>query len=309
MPGISVCLTHYNRPEKLAATLESLAGQTRQPDEVFLWDDCSPEDPTAVVRQFEGRFPHFVYHRNELNLNMPGNLNAVLVQATGDYIANLHDADTFAPTLLEKWESALIRHPSAGLVFSGVDEREPETNDGLVWLHPVDPLTSGREFFEKHFVGCYGSMIWGTVMVRREIYRKLLPFDPVYRNWADVDMWMRICLQADIAYVREALIVLDRSPTQQRRFTWFSVIVMQAMVLANIERAYAREPSRLKRLRGQQISLLRRRFVRHLLASIVHRDSRRWCTGCRIAGSVIRGDLSQGFLDSLWRSEFAYGRS
>jgi len=43
MSKVSVCLTHYNRPEKLAATLESLAAQTRAPDEVFMQDDCSPK--------------------------------------------------------------------------------------------------------------------------------------------------------------------------------------------------------------------------------------------------------------------------
>jgi glycosyltransferase involved in cell wall biosynthesis len=75
MPRISVCLTHYDRPDKLAATLESLARQTRVPDEVLLWDDCSPRDPTEVVRSFEARFPHFVYHRNERNLGMPGHRN------------------------------------------------------------------------------------------------------------------------------------------------------------------------------------------------------------------------------------------
>ena len=100
MPRISVCLTHYNRPDKLGATLESLALQTRVPDEVFVWDDCSPNDPTYVIEEWKARFPHFVYHRNDVNLGMPGNLNAVIAQATGDYVANLHDADVFAPTLL-----------------------------------------------------------------------------------------------------------------------------------------------------------------------------------------------------------------
>ena len=83
MPKISVCLTHYERPEKLAVTLESLARQTRIPDELFLWDDCSKNDPSAIVRQWEGCFPHFVYNRNTTNLGMPGNLNAVIAQATG----------------------------------------------------------------------------------------------------------------------------------------------------------------------------------------------------------------------------------
>lgn len=119
---LSVCLTHYNRPHLLGRTLESLARQTRPPDEVFVRDDASPRDPTDVARSFAGRFRHFVYHRNPANLGMPGNLNAVIGQATGDLVANLHDADVFHPTLLEKWEQALHRQPRAGLVFCGLEE-------------------------------------------------------------------------------------------------------------------------------------------------------------------------------------------
>jgi abequosyltransferase len=82
-----------------------------------VWDDCSPRDPTAIALEWRHRFPHFVYHRNPVNLGMPGNLNAVISQATGDFVANLHDADVYAPTLLEKWAAALEQNPEAVLAF------------------------------------------------------------------------------------------------------------------------------------------------------------------------------------------------
>ena len=115
-PRISVCITHYNRPEKLGVTLESLLRQTRMPDEIFLWDDCSPKDPSEIVSKWQDKFPHFKYYRNQTNLNMPGNLNEVLSQATGDFIANLHDADEYHPRLIELWLERLIQYPSAGMV-------------------------------------------------------------------------------------------------------------------------------------------------------------------------------------------------
>ena len=71
MATISVCVTHYNRAQKLADTLESLARQTLMPDEVFVWDDKSPVDPEPVVMQFRHRFHRLVYHRNVENLGMP----------------------------------------------------------------------------------------------------------------------------------------------------------------------------------------------------------------------------------------------
>ena len=184
---LSVCLTHYNRPHLLAATLESLARQTRLPDEVLVWDDCSPNDPTEVAKNYAGRFPKFIYHRNARNLGMPGNLNAVLACTTGELIANLHDADEYHPTLLQKWEEALLRHPRAGLVFCGLDATTASTDGEKIWIHPCAEYTAGRDFFRQHYVGNSSSIIWGTVMVRREVYARHLPFDSQFRNWADLD--------------------------------------------------------------------------------------------------------------------------
>lgn len=99
-PRISVCITHYNRPESLGATLESLAKQTLQPDEIFLWDDCSPKDPTPILEQWLPRFPQMVYYRNEVNLGMPGNLNAVVAQATGDEAQHRHPKKYMATPLV-----------------------------------------------------------------------------------------------------------------------------------------------------------------------------------------------------------------
>ncbi len=232
-PRISVCLTHYNRPEKLGATLASLAAQTRVPDEVFVWDDCSPKDPTAVAREWQGRFPHFVYHRNATNLGMPGNLNAVVSQATGDFVANLHDADVFAPTLLKKWADALERSPDAVLAFCR-DSRWDNPRFVRDWTPEPGSVTPGPEFFRRYYLGRIDSIIWGTVMMRRSVYQKLLPFDPQYKNWADVDMWIRACGEGSIAFVQEKLIELDHTPTELRVFSFHQKARVFAMIYSGI---------------------------------------------------------------------------
>ncbi|CAA6693606.1 MULTISPECIES: glycosyltransferase family 2 protein [unclassified Lentimonas] len=234
---ISVCITHYNRPESLGATLASLAAQTRMPDEVFLWDDCSPKDPTAVVEEWKDRFPHFVYHRNSENRGMPGNLNDVIQQATGDYVANLHDADIYHPQLLEKWAAALDRAPDAGLVFCR-DSRWDNPRFVQHWTPEPAELTDGVEFFRRHYLGRVDSIIWGTVMVRKTIYDELLPFDLQYQNWADVDLWMRVCGCASIGYVPEQLIALDDNPTHGGGFSFARMRRLQEMVLSNVERIF-----------------------------------------------------------------------
>ena len=266
---LSVCITHYNRPHKLGATLESLARQTRTPDEVLLWDDCSPNDPTEVALAYRDRFPHFVYHRNSRNLNMPGNLNAVIAQATGDYIANLHDADLFDASLLKSWESALLDHPRAGLVFCGL------ASNGRVNLNDLPAFCEGGDFFRQVFVGSAGSPIWGTVMVRRAVYERHLPFDPQFRNLADVDMWMRICSTHGIAYVRKPLISLDNSP---RSFAWETFLLGQHIIYENLYRMAANREELLRFL-GVQRRWTNRRYARHLGGRLARGDVRMFFEG------------------------------
>jgi len=250
MTRISVCPTHYDRPEKLRATLRSLAAQTRPPDEVFVWDDCSPGDPTNVAQAFRFHFKRFVYHRNERNLGMPGNLNAVLALAGGDYVANLHDADIYDATLLEKWARALDAHPTAGFVFCRVSGRN-KSQDGR--LQGCAPLTAGREFNRRYLLNAWrgSSPVWGTVMARRSLYRRLLPFDPRFGCVADVDMWMRLSLESDVAFVDEALIEADVDSHFVRGVNWPMVHALRRLHGENVTRfsaatGRARLPLRLR---------------------------------------------------------------
>ena len=289
---VSVCITSYNRPQKLYRTLESLSIQTRQPDEVIVSDDCSPNDVTEVIRRWQGRFANFIYNRNSRNLGMPGNLNLVISMARGKYIANLHDADEFDPTLLEKWERALDDHPSAGFVFCGVKGWPYRTRFGNgIILHSVAPLTPGRVFFERHMLHRFSSIVWGTVMARRAAYAQLLPFDPAYSFISDVDMWMRMCLHWDVAYVREPLIILDNTPTPWRQFRWDRVELMRKMQVENIYRFYAAQPRRLRReLLRHQIAA-QRFYLGRLLGCIRRRDwagFREGCLHCRNLGWPLR---------------------
>ena len=291
-PRISVCITHYNRPEKLKATLESLARQTRIPDEVFLWDDCSPNDPTEVARAWEHRFAHFVYHRNERNLNMPGNLNAVISKATGDYIANLHDADEFDPQLIERWADALDRHPSAGMVYCGLESPIPSADRPKFWLDAtIPPISNGIEFFRTRFMHKWSSVIWGTAMVRKSVYEKLLPFRAEFRNWADVDMWMRISLNYNVAYVDLPLIRTDEGETPLRGFNWEKIFIQHRMVEAGI-RLFCEKTGRKPSLPLfiQRLNLVQR-WMRHMASGVKQRDLDRLQKGALYFGSVLRNSV------------------
>ena len=100
-PKVSVCVVAYNRARQLDETLASLAAQTRPPDELIVSDDCSADDTARVGERWQrsGAFREFRFNRNSRNLGMPANLNVAVGMARGEYIANLHDGDWYAPDL------------------------------------------------------------------------------------------------------------------------------------------------------------------------------------------------------------------
>lgn len=273
---LSVVLTTYRRAEVLDRTFASLVAQTRLPDEVVVSDDCSPDDTPRVVERWRGRFPHFVSRRNEKNLNMPGNLNAAIAASSGTYIANLHDGDTYHPSMLEKWERSLDEHPTAGLAFCGLGGWPVRTKDGSdVLLHDIAAFTEGRAFFEKHLLHEVGCPIWGTVMARRSAYDRLLPFDARFGFVSDVDMWMRMCLEHDIAYVNEPLILLDHSPSDQRTrgtYNWQWLEWARQIHLANIDRFFADDAARRKHELRVHNWMFQKFWAARLLGRLPRRD-------------------------------------
>jgi glycosyltransferase involved in cell wall biosynthesis len=275
MTKLSVCLTTYNRAALLPKSLDSLLAQTRQPDELIISDDCSQDDTPAVVERYRNKFPNLKYHRNSKNLYMPGNLNAAIQMCTGEYVANLHDADEYAPTLLEDWERSLDRYTSAGFVFCGsvVQRRNGTGFTKHFELYDVDPLTPGRRFYEQHFLHRYSSIVWGTVMGRRNAYDQLLPFNPLYGFVSDVDMWIRMCLAHDVAYVRKPLMRLDASPTSERKFSWPRIDTLRLMQLNNIQRFFADDPNRLNRELWRHKIITQGYYLRRFMGRLRWRDT------------------------------------
>jgi len=103
MIPVSLCLTTCNRATVLPATVDSLLSQTFSDFELIISDDCSTDHTEEICRDYQARDPRIRYFRNNRNLKMPGNLNAAIGRATGEYIANLHDGDVYRA---ERWPAA-----------------------------------------------------------------------------------------------------------------------------------------------------------------------------------------------------------
>ena len=270
---VSICLTTYNRAPVLRASIDTLLAQSFGDFELIISDDRSSDDTEAICREYEARDPRVRYFRNAENLKMPGNLNAAIGRASGSYVANVHDGDVFRPDLIAKWKAALDETPGAAFVFN---QYQSFDRDGRARLDR-SPHERSRDALDivRHFFRTFTSCIWGTVMARRSAYQAVGPFDARYGFISDVDMWLRLARDHEVAYVEEPLITITpREPHHPYAFVhWQIDLWTLAMYVAHLEYYRERMPQEVARYRASYPRRRRERLVRDLLTCVKHR---RW---------------------------------
>ena len=207
MGKISICLLTYNRAKWLPQTVKTILAQSVRDFELVISDNCSSDETEYICRELERRDGRIRYYRNNVNLGMAGNYQAALERTAGEYIAFLHDNDLFHPDLLAKWAGALDRYPSAAFVFNALEVIDFENRHVRYWFHPYPSLIQPGIILLDEMLTRWGSPVFGMTMVGRKYLDAVGPFDSKrFPNVGDVDMWMRLAGQFDVAYLREPLI-------------------------------------------------------------------------------------------------------
>jgi glycosyltransferase involved in cell wall biosynthesis len=116
---VSLIITVLNEARSLPALLDSIAAQTRQPDEVIVCDGGSSDNTIDLLRS-EKRFPLQVIERPGSNISQ--GRNAAIDAASGDVIASTDAGVRLDPQWLEKLVEQLA--PSPTLPRSSVQGRE-----------------------------------------------------------------------------------------------------------------------------------------------------------------------------------------
>ncbi len=97
---VSVIMTVLDEGESIRGVLDSLAAQTRPPDEVVIADGGSRDNTLAVLREYEGRLPLKVIETPGANIAQ--GRNAAIRAADGEVIASTDAGVRCEPEWLEK---------------------------------------------------------------------------------------------------------------------------------------------------------------------------------------------------------------
>jgi glycosyltransferase involved in cell wall biosynthesis len=114
-PLVSVIIPTYNRPEYLKQAIASAVKQTYQNIEIIVSDNCSPENPQALVASFGDSRIRFWRHQQ--NVGMIANQQHGFKIARGKYVASLHDDDIWNEDFLAKLVPPLEANSELILAF------------------------------------------------------------------------------------------------------------------------------------------------------------------------------------------------
>ncbi len=176
--SISIAMATYNGAVFLQAQLDSLAAQTRLPDELVVFDDGSSDATLEIVRRFAESAPFLVrLSANPMRLGYAKNFEGAISACTGDLIFLSDQDDVWLPHKLARIEREAAARPPALLIMNDAELVLGDgTPTGLTKLGQTLALGLGERGFTT---GC-------CMVIRRRDLPLLLPVpdaDFVHDTW------------------------------------------------------------------------------------------------------------------------------
>jgi len=138
---VSIAIPVYNGGHYLQEAIASVQSQTRQPDEVLVFDNCSTDgsrDVAGAAIGAENVVP------SASNLGAVANFNRAVEGSAGTYFAWLGADDRFAPRFVEQALAQLRAHPGAPACLTAVQFIDPDGSPLGVQRDPDLASTSAR---------------------------------------------------------------------------------------------------------------------------------------------------------------------
>ena len=218
---ISVAVCTYNGADFLPAQLQSIAEQSRPPDEIVVCDDASTDETRAVLESFANSATIPVsLHFADQNAGSVKNFERAIGLCSGDVIALSDQDDVWRADKLQLLEAALRQHPNAGLVFSDAEIVDQNLNalGQRMWqqvgfdAHKQKLMRTGHALE----VLITGWTVTGATMAFRSSYAKLAL--PIPAHIAMIhDGWIALTVAAvsGVVFIDEPLIKYRQHERQQ----------------------------------------------------------------------------------------------
>ncbi|MFN8345557.1 MAG: glycosyltransferase family 2 protein [Spirosomataceae bacterium] len=219
---ISVALCTYNGERFLGEQLESLARQSRLPDELVVVDDGSTDGTVAVLENFARTSPFPVrIQLNQSTLGVTKNFEKALTQCLGELLFLCDQDDLWETEKIARMAAFLQQTPQVNVVFSDaflVDEKAaflPHRLWDAVQLQPAQ-LEQWRQGKSIKLM-LLGNRVAGCTMALRKSFLDQLPPFPTDIPEFLHDTWIALVASVlnEIQFIDLPLVKYRQHPAQQ----------------------------------------------------------------------------------------------
>lgn len=238
LPVVSVIMPVRNGARWLGIAIDSLLAQTVPDLEILIVDDGSTDATPAILEGYAGRDSRIRVIRQDA-LGLVAALNRGLEEARAPLIARLDADDSAMPERLQRQLAYMQANTRIGLLGSWAQKIDA-AGQSIGWLKPVtDPEALAGLILRTN------PMIHSTVMMRRDLIRRLGGYREAFRGAEDYDLWLRVSEVASVANLPECLIQYrwhsDNVSSRQSMRQAFSVRLAQRSM--RLRRSRAADPA------------------------------------------------------------------
>lgn len=201
---VSVVMSLFN-PDKplLKKSIESLSSQSYTNIEIIIIDDgMNAEDIFFLKSLIEGKENFFVY-KNIKNIGLTKSLNIAISKSNGELIAR-NDADDISDkNRIEKQVNYFKKNKEVGVLgtwYSVINDNDNDNEREYEYRYSNDHNILLEMLFERNPF-CHSS-----VMIKKDILKKLGGYNPKYKVSQDLDLWFRISKNYSLNILQENLV-------------------------------------------------------------------------------------------------------
>lgn len=167
-PLVSVIVPVYNGSKYLSQALESILSQDLKKLEIIVVDDGSTDSSAQIAKLYPVRY----YHR--VHSGLSATLNHGISLAKGDFFSFSDQDDLWIKTKLSMQMAIFDKYPTLDMVFGRVRQfRDTEVGK-----------SDNRNLIK-------GSLMKGTMLIRRESFYRVGPFNTKWTLGEFIDWYLR----------------------------------------------------------------------------------------------------------------------
>jgi glycosyltransferase involved in cell wall biosynthesis len=206
---VSVVIPTYNRYHYLQQAIESIINQNNNNIELIIVNDGSTDQTEAILQSYQNKYS-FIKAVNQENQGVCVARNTGITDSSGEFIIFLDDDDLLVFNGVEKLYSEIKKSPENVKIVCGnliIDYEETNKRMGRL---PVK--VKKNELLLQFLIRNQISV--GQVIINRAAIIEKGGFSINYPYSEDYDLWTRMLLDYDIAYLNHPVLQHRKHPDQ-----------------------------------------------------------------------------------------------